>query len=117
MPDAGSSSYIVTTGPGRTSTIDPLTLKSSSTLSSSRALRSSAALSIVVLPVAGAALGRLIGGNWYLYRRSRDACFALGRPAVDGDRRRPALTGAAVGRASGRDRRCLDGYDTGVPRT
>src|SRR3546814_11767619 len=58
MPDAGSSSYIVTTGPGRTSTIDPLTLKSSSTLSSSRALRSSAALSIVVLPVAGAALDR-----------------------------------------------------------
>jgi hypothetical protein len=46
IPAAGSSSYMVTTGPGRTSTIAPLTWKSSSTDSSSRALRSSPALSI-----------------------------------------------------------------------
>ena len=46
MPLAGSSSYIVTTGPGRTSTMSPRTLKSSSTVSSRRALRSRPARSI-----------------------------------------------------------------------
>ena len=46
MPLAGSSSYMVTTGPGRTSTMSPRTLKSSSTVSSRRALRSSPARSI-----------------------------------------------------------------------
>ena len=42
MPGAGSSSYRVTTGPGRTWMISPLTPKSSSTLSSRRAFCSSA---------------------------------------------------------------------------
>ena len=51
MPLAGSSSYIVTTGPGRTSTMSPRTWKSSSTDSSTRALRSSAALSTGVRPL------------------------------------------------------------------
>ena len=40
MPGAGSSSYKVTTGPGRASTISPLTPKSSSTLSSDSAFSS-----------------------------------------------------------------------------
>ena len=42
VPGAGSSSYMVTTGPVRTAVTSPFTLKSSSTDSSSRALRSSA---------------------------------------------------------------------------
>ncbi len=45
MPGAGSSSYIVTTGPGRTSLISPFTLKVSRTVSSSRAFFSRLALS------------------------------------------------------------------------
>ena len=53
IPLAGSSSYIVTTGPGRTSTMSPRTWKSSSTLSSRRALRSSPARSIWRLRPAG----------------------------------------------------------------
>ena len=63
MPGAGSSSYMVTTGPGHTLVIAPYTLKSSSTFSSSRALRSSAALSIVPLGVGGGAASRSIDGN------------------------------------------------------
>ena len=58
MPLAGSSSYIVTTGPGRTSTMSPRTWKSSSTDSSSRALRSSPARSIGVRPFSGGGASR-----------------------------------------------------------
>ena len=58
VPLAGSSSYIVTTGPGRTSTISPRTLKSSSTASRSRALRSSPARSICCRPSLGGAASR-----------------------------------------------------------
>ncbi len=47
MPGAGSSSYSVTTGPGRTLMISPLTPKSSSTPSSSRAFCSSASSEIL----------------------------------------------------------------------
>ena len=63
MPLAGSSSYMVTTGPGRTSTISPFTEKSSSTDSSSRALRSSAALSIATLIGGGGGLSRSTEGK------------------------------------------------------
>src|SRR5207244_5168731 len=63
MPLAGSSSYIVTTGPGRTSTMSPRTWKSSSTLSSRRALRSSPARSIRCFPFAGARASRAVGGS------------------------------------------------------
>ena len=63
IPGSGSSSYMVTTGPGRTSTTWPLTLKSSSTLSSSRALRSSAALSIVAFWLGGGGVSRSIVGS------------------------------------------------------
>ena len=63
MPLAGSSSYMVTTGPGRTSTISPLTEKSSSTDSSRRALRSSAALSSATLAGGGGGLSRSIEGR------------------------------------------------------
>ncbi len=53
IPLAGSSSYMVTTGPGRTSTMSPRTWKSSSTLSSRRALRSRPARSILPLGFSG----------------------------------------------------------------
>ena len=64
VPGAGSSSYMVTTGPGRTAVITPLTWKSSSTDSSKRALRSSAALSICPAGVSGAGASRSIEGSW-----------------------------------------------------
>ena len=80
MPLAGSSSYIVTTGPGRTSTMSPRTWKSSSTLSSSRALRSRPARSICALA---------------LLRRRRRAGRA---PAAGNCRRAPGSAGAAARR-------------------
>ena len=64
MPGAGSSSYIVTTGPVRTAVISPLTLKSSSTFSSSRALRSSASLSSLGAVSAGGSASRSRLGSW-----------------------------------------------------
>ena len=65
MPGAGSSSYIVTTGPGQTLVIEPSTLKSPSTFSSSRALRSSAALSTTLLGIGGGSASSSIGGSAY----------------------------------------------------
>ena len=70
MPGAGSSSYMVTTGPGRTSVMLPFTWKSSSTDSSSRALRSSAALSILPPWLAGTGLSRSGEGSELLPNRS-----------------------------------------------
>jgi len=64
MPLAGSSSYMVTTGPGRTSTMSPRTWKSSSTDSSRRALRSSPARSICCFPFSGARARRSSVGSW-----------------------------------------------------
>ena len=64
MPGAGSSSYIVTTGPGRTSPMRPRTPKSSSTLSSSRAFCSSAAASTFAAGPLGGGLSSASGGNW-----------------------------------------------------
>ena len=63
MPLAGSSSYMVTTGPGRTSTMSPRTWKSSSTDSSNRALRSSPARSICVRLLSGGRSSRSSGGR------------------------------------------------------
>ena len=67
IPLAGSSSYMVTTGPGRTSTMSPRTWKSSSTLSSRRALRSSPARSIWPLGFSG-------GGGEQVERRAAGNC-------------------------------------------
>ncbi len=70
MPGAGSSSYMVTTGPGRTSTMLPFTWKSSRTDSSKRALRSRAALSIFCDWLAGIGLSRSGEGSELLPNRS-----------------------------------------------
>jgi hypothetical protein len=95
MPGAGSSSYMVTTGPVRTAVISPFTLKSSSTFSSRRALRSSASLSILgwrwrAVPPAG---------RW----RQRELVeqVVLARGGL-GRRGRAALGIADLGRAAGR---------------
>ena len=107
MPLAGSSSYMVTTGPGRTSTMSPRTWKSSSTLSSSRALRSRPARSILPLGLSG-------GGGEQVERRQlvivakRQAglagkrALALLRVGLGGRRDRP-------GRIGHRDRRTRAG--------
>ncbi len=101
MPGAGSSSYMVTTGPVRTATISPFTLKSASTVSSSRALRSSASLSSLGVVVSGAAgsvsrssEGRLYCANMSLWRAlGMTACFggALGS-GMSGARRGVSIT-------------------------
>ena len=73
VPGAGSSSYMVTTGPCRTALTTPLTEKSSSTDSSRRAFFSSAALSMVWPPlslagVSSASDGRLELANMSVWR-------------------------------------------------
>ena len=103
MPAAGSSSYIVTTGPGRTSTMSPRTWKSSSTLSSRRALRSSPARSIGVLLPAGAAPSRASGGSAIIVAE-REARLARPRPCPCA---RPCAArggGDRLGRVGHRDR-------------
>ena len=62
MPGAGSSSYRVTTGPGRTWMISPRTPKSSSTPSRSRALASSASGEIAVPACLRGSERSVIGG-------------------------------------------------------
>ncbi len=84
MPGAGSSSYMVTTGPGFTSTIWPFTWKSSSTLSSSRALRSSAALSILPPCAAGTGASRSGEGSEPWPNRSSCDTGAIARWAGAG---------------------------------
>ena len=102
IPGAGSSSYIVTTGPGRTSVIAPFTWKSSSTVSSSRALRSSAALSSACPGAGGAGVSSDRSGSTYLSRSARFSWRAFF--AVEGAAWRSAITGRlrAGGGASGR---------------
>ena len=63
VPGAGSSSYSVTTGPGRMSTISPRTPKSSSTFSSARAVSASVARSRLMPPRCRGALRKLSGGS------------------------------------------------------
>ena len=70
IPGAGSSSYMVTTGPVRTASIVPLTLKSSSTVSSRRALRSSPSLSIFGAELGAGSLSRSMLGSSKLSNRS-----------------------------------------------
>ncbi len=86
MPGAGSSSYMVTTGPVRTAVISPLTLKSSSTFSSRRALRSSASLSSLGALSSERSSSRSRLGRSYSANRS--FCLALlaraGRGGADG---------------------------------
>ncbi|MNV50121.1 hypothetical protein D3C71_1421110 [compost metagenome] len=64
-PGAGSNSYSVTTGPGRTSMISPLMPKSSSTLSRSPALCSSASGVMVVVCWTRASCRRSMEGYSY----------------------------------------------------
>src|SRR5579863_2018223 len=82
IPGAGSSSYIVTTGPVRTAVISPLTLKSSRTVSSSRALRSSASLSTLMPLSAGGSTSKSSDGRSNLSNRS--PWRALGMPGRAG---------------------------------
>src|SRR3954466_14729019 len=63
MPGAGSSSYSVTTGPGRLLTISPRTPKSCSTLSSDAALASITSFGIVGLSEDFCTVNRLTDGN------------------------------------------------------
>ena len=100
MPGAGSSSYIVTTGPVRTAVISPLTLKSSSTFSSSRALRSSAILSSFTPLSSGGSASRSRLGKSKLANMSR--CFALGITAFLGGADGSAIVGDRRGAGSGR---------------
>ena len=98
MPGAGSSSYIVTTGPVRTAVISPFTLKSSSTFSSRRALRSSASLSSLgPLSTGGSAsrsrLGRVKGANM-------SPCAVLPVAARLGGAEGSLISGARRGRSS-----------------
>ena len=101
IPLAGSSSYIVTTGPGRTSTISPRTWKSSSTDSSSRALRSSAARSICWRPSLGGGARDRASGSGKLSPSARlgwapptcGPCRATARATWRA--RRPRRSGAA----------------------
>ena len=66
VPGAGSSSYNVTTGPGRTLTIRPRTPKSSSTDSSRRAFSDNASSSCLFWPLsAGASSSTSRGGSRY----------------------------------------------------
>ena len=107
IPLAGSSSYMVTTGPGRTSTMSPRTWKSSSTLSSRRALRSSPARSIWRFGLSGGAASRSSVGSCVIVAQ-REARLAgqRARLAASG----AALAAATIGRAgsatatAGRDR-------------
>ena len=93
VPGAGSSSYSVTTGPGRTLVISPLTPKSWSTPSSSRAFScSTSSLMAVLLFERGCGckqlerrglVGRVAplhagAGMLFLLRGARDAIVGLG---------------------------------------
>jgi hypothetical protein len=73
MPGAGSSSYMVTTGPVRTAVISPFTLKSSSTVSSRRALRSRLSLSIFWADLGGAIGKQVERRQFELYRTGLSA--------------------------------------------
>jgi hypothetical protein len=68
---------MVTTGPVRTAVISPFTLKSSSTFSSRRALRSSASLSILGCALAGISSRMSIAGSANLSNRSFCRAWAL----------------------------------------
>ena len=63
MPGAGSSSYKVTTGPGRALMISPRTPKSPSTVSSASALASISSFDSVVRSDAFCAASRLSEGS------------------------------------------------------
>ena len=64
-PAAGSNSYSVTTGPGRTAVMRPLTPKSDSTASSMRAFSSSASSDkVCVFLTVGASVSRSSPGSW-----------------------------------------------------
>ncbi len=63
MPGAGSSSYSVTTGPGRALMISPRTPKSPSTLSSATALASISSFDSVVRSETRCAVNRLSEGS------------------------------------------------------
>ena len=119
MPGAGSSSYMVTTGPARTAVISPLTLKSSSTFSSSRALRSSAILSSLTTLCSGMSSSSSSPGRLYCANMSR--CTGVAEEAAGrGEAAGSGISGARRGAAgsamfspmlsaasSARSRRCL----------
>ena len=104
MPGAGSSSYMVTTGPARTATISPLTLKSSSTFSSRRAFRSSAILSSFATFCSPGSASRSRLGRSYSANMSRWRGLAAGsarRGADVGSEISGARRGEAGSSASG----------------
>ena len=83
VPGAGSSSYRVTTGPGRTLTISPVTPKSASTHSSWRAfsLKASRLTSVSSL-MSGGVVKRCSGGSWHSLGVAKGKCTfgRLGAP-------------------------------------
>ena len=97
MPGAGSSSYRVTTGPGRTFMISPLTPKSSSTPSSRRAFCSSA--SVEILPDAFFGSASIMSGGITHSPRGEKANFNWASATA----REPGFSGpaAAATRATG----------------
>ena len=90
---------MVTTGPVRTAVISPCTLKSSSTFSSRRALRSSAILSSFCPLCSGASSNRSMLGSWKLANISR--CFAGAGRDWAGAGAGSAISGARRGSRSG----------------
>ena len=93
MPGAGSNSYSVTTGPGCTLTISPLTPKSSSTPSSSRAFCSSASSEIFDVDFFGSA--SIVSAGSVYSPRSIGVAARLGA-AFSGPTAGVTLTGGAI---------------------
>ena len=106
IPDAGSNSYMVTSGPGRTSTRSPRTWKSSSTLQSRRALRSSRRDRRGLAPGRGAASRSTVAREIVRPARGSPDCppVALARILAQGRRGRSAWKGRVTAHRGARER-------------
>ena len=102
MPGAGSSSYMVTTGPGRTSTMRPFTPKSSSTDSSSRAFCSRLARSTLgPVDFGGGASRSSLGNSWVSPKSSVAWRSLAGRLLGAGAALRPRMRERGAAAVSG----------------
>ncbi len=101
VPGAGSSSYKVTTGPGQAWTISPLTLKSSSTPSSSPAFCWSTSTGMVSARSSGGSVRNSIGGSWKPICGSgrRTGAFRMEAGLATGSASTASGSSRAVGRA------------------
>ena len=101
-PAAGSNSYSVTTGPGRTAVMRPLTPKSASTASSMRAFSSSASSDRPWLSLTGARLGQKTQRRQLIFAAGQIERGLLGALGVPGARLRASSRLTRLSRRSAR---------------